>query len=325
MSQLKSIKLLAGNGGHPHTRERIEDMFDTLISTPADVEKMPEEERAHIRAIAALFIPVDAALIDLLPNLEIISSFGVGYDHIDAAYAAKKGVIVTHTPSVLDDEVADTTVALLINTLRSFYHAEAYLRDNRWEKEGSFPLSALSMRNRTIGIFGLGRIGQTIAKRLSGFDVPIHYHSRNPVGGVDFTYHKTLEELAEAVDTLISIVPGTPATHHAINSEILKLLGPRGVLINVGRGTLVDENALIEALRGGTIAAAGLDVFENEPNVPQALIDMKNVSLLPHVASASEDTRNAMGALVIDNLVSWFNGGKAITPTPETKHLNDKH
>ncbi|WP_018689089.1 2-hydroxyacid dehydrogenase [Ahrensia kielensis] len=324
MSVLKSIKLLAGNGGHAATRARIEDMFDTLISTPDDVAQMSADDRAQIRAIASLFIPVDAALIDLLPNLEIISSFGVGYDHVDAQHAAKKNVIVTHTPSVLDDEVADTTVALLLNTVRDLFHAETYLRENRWEAEGPYALSPLSMRNRTIGIFGLGRIGQTIAKRLSGFDVAIHYHSRKPVDGVDFTYHSTLAQMAEAVDTLICVVPGTAATHHAINADILKLLGPRGVLINVGRGPVIDEPALITALQDGTIAAAGLDVFEHEPKVPQALRTMKNVSLLPHVASASHDTRNAMGALVIDNLESWFNKGQAITPTPETAHLNSK-
>ncbi|KPB00405.1 2-hydroxyacid dehydrogenase [Ahrensia marina] len=321
MTELKSIKLLAGNGGHAVTRARIEEMFDTVISSPEDVAKMQADERAQIRAIASLFIPVDAALIDLLPNLEIISSFGVGYDHIDAQHAAKKNVVVTHTPSVLDDEVADTTVGLLLNTVRELYHAEQYLRENRWESEGNYPLSSLSMRNRTIGIFGLGRIGRTIAKRLSGFDVAIHYHSRNPVDGVDFTYYSSLEEMAEAVDTLISVVPGTAATHHAINANILKLLGSRGVLVNVGRGPVVDEEALIAALKDGTIAAAGLDVFEEEPKVPQALREMKNVSLLPHVASASQDTRNAMGALVIDNLEAWFKTGQAKTPTPETAHI----
>lgn len=321
MSELKTIKLLAGNGGHAPTRTRITEMFDTVIATPEEVAQMSADDRAQIRAIASLFIHVDSTLIDLLPNLEVISSFGVGYDHIDAQYAATKNVAVTHTPSVLDDEVADTTIALLLNTVRGFFQAEAYLRANKWENEGAYPLSALSMRGRKIGIFGLGRIGQTIAKRLSGFDVDIHYHSRNPVEDIDFTYHSTLAEMAEAVDTLISVVPGTPATRHAINADILKALGPRGVLINVGRGPVVDEIALIAALQDGTIAAAGLDVFEHEPMVPQALKDMKNVSLLPHVASASHDTRNAMGALVIENLQAWFNTGKTLTPTPETKHI----
>lgn len=325
MQNLKSIRVLIGDGGHQQTRNTIEKTFDTLVATPAQVAELSLEERTKITAISALFIAVSTDLIDLLPNLEIIASFGVGYDHIDAKYAAQKGIVVTHTPNVLDDEVADTTIGLLLNTLREFYSAEKYLRDGRWDKEGAYPLTQLSMRGRTVGIYGLGRIGQTIAKRLSGFDVPIHYHSRNQVEGVGFQYHSTLKGMAEAVDTLIAIVPGTPQTQHAINAEVLEALGKRGVLINVGRGPVVDEKALIAALQSKTIAAAGLDVFENEPAVPQALIDLPNACLFPHVASASEDTRLAMGNLVVDNLVQWFSEGSAITPTPETKqHKNRK-
>ncbi|MDZ7822876.1 MAG: 2-hydroxyacid dehydrogenase [Ahrensia sp.] len=321
MSDLKSIKILGSTTGHAPTRAKLAETFDVITSDLDTVKNWPIEKRAEIRGIASLFVGADKALIDALPNLEIISSFGVGYDHIDANHAAKQNVIVTHTPDVLDDEVADTTIGLLINTLRELYQAEKYLRDGHWEKQGSYPLTSLSMRNRSVGIFGLGRIGQTIAKRLSGFDVPIHYHSRNPVAGAPFTYHQTLVGMAQAVDTLIAIVPGTAQTHHSINADVLKALGPRGVLINVARGPVVDEAALIEALQNKTIAAAGLDVFEREPSVPQALIDMKNVSLLPHVASASEDTRMLMGNLVYDNLVAWFMDKKVISSTPETKHL----
>lgn len=324
MQNLKSVRVLIGDGGHKPTRQTIEDTFDTLVATPAQVAELSDEERAKITAIGALFIPVDNKLIELLPNLEIISSFGVGYDHIDAKYAAEKGVVVTHTPNVLDDEVADTAIALLLSTLREFYHAEKYLRDRRWDKEGPYPLTALSMRGRSVGIFGLGRIGQTIAKRLSGFDVPIHYHSRNEVSGVDFQYHPTLLGMAQTVDTLIVIVPGTPQTHHAVNADVLEALGKRGVVINVGRGPVIDETALIAALENRTIAAAGLDVFEHEPSVPQALLDLPNACLYPHVASASEDTRMAMGNLVIDNLINWFSDDPAITPTPETAHLNKR-
>ncbi|MEM9575202.1 MAG: 2-hydroxyacid dehydrogenase, partial [Pseudomonadota bacterium] len=279
MQNLKSIRVLIGDSGHQQTRDRIEETFDTLVASPAQIADLSPEDRESISAIGSLSLAINPDLIDLLPNLEIVSSFGVGYDHIDANYAAEKGVVVTHTPNVLDDEVADTTIGLLLNTLREFYSAEKYLRDGRWDKEGNYPLTALSMRGRSVGIYGLGRIGQTIAKRLSGFDVPIHYHSRNQVEGVNFHYHPTLKGMAEAVDTLIAIVPGTPQTHHAINAEVLSALGSRGVLINVGRGPVVDEEALIAALQHKTIAAAGLDVFEYEPSVPQALIDLPNTCL----------------------------------------------
>jgi lactate dehydrogenase-like 2-hydroxyacid dehydrogenase len=324
MENLKSIRVLIGDGGHQQTRSKIEETFDTLVASPAQVAELSLEERSTVAAIGSLSLPVDPSLMDLLPNLEIISSFGVGYDHIDANHAAENGVVVTHTPNVLDDEVADTTIGLLLNTLREFYSAEKHLREGRWEKEGNYPLTPLSMRGRSVGIFGLGRIGQTIAKRLSGFDVPIHYHSRNQVEGVTYQYHSTLKGMAETVDTLIAIVPGTPQTHHAINAEVLAALGERGVLINVGRGPVVDEQALIVALQNKTIAAAGLDVFEHEPSVPQSLIDLPNACLFPHVASASEDTRLAMGNLVVENLTSWFSKGVAITPTPETAALKNR-
>ncbi len=324
MQNLKSVRLLIGERGHKPTRDHIESIFNTTIASRNAIAGLEHQESAAISAIATLSMPVDRQLIDQLPGLEIISSFGVGYDHIDAAYAASKGICVTHTPHVLDDEVADTTIALLLNTVREFYTAEKYLRDGNWENKGNYPLTPLSMRGRVVGIFGLGRIGQTIARRLQGFDVEIHYHSRNPVVGVEYPYHATLLQLAQAVDTLIVVVPATSQTHHAINAEILAALGERGVLVNVGRGPVVDEAALIHALENRIIAAAGLDVFENEPKVPKALIDLPNASLLPHVASGSEDTRMAMGNLVIDNLVSWFEQGHAISPVPETDHLKNR-
>ena len=324
MQNLKSVQVLIGQGGHEPTRERIRSIFDTTVVSNGAISQMGRQQSAAISAIATLSTPIDKQIIDQLPGLEIISSFGVGYDHIDVAYAAKKGICVTHTPHVLDDEVADTTIALLLNTVREFYSAEKYLRDGHWDKKGNFPLTSLSMRGRVVGIFGLGRIGQAIARRLQGFDVEIHYHSRNQVADINYQYHATLLELAQAVDTLIVVVPGTPDTHHAINAEILATLGERGVLVNVGRGPVVDENALIKALENQTIAAAGLDVFEHEPKVPQALIDLPNASLFPHVASASQDTRMAMGNLVIDNLVDWFEKGRAISPVPETDHLKNR-
>lgn len=306
--------LLIPGKAHPHAVERLQAHFD-VVHTEAD-NPLPDEPE-KVEALATFLGQVRAPLIDGLPNLKIISSFGVGYDHVDAAHAAANDIMVTHTPDVLDDEVADTTIGLLIATLRELPKAERWLREGRWQSEGNYRLTPLTLRARTIGIFGLGRIGQAIATRLEGFGVNIHYHNRSPKPDVTYTYHGTLKGMAQAVDTLISIVPGTAATHKAIDATVLAALGSDGVFINVGRGNAVDEPALAKALKDGTIAAAGLDVFYDEPNVPQILLDAPNTVLLPHVASASEHTRQAMADLVVDNLLSWFDGKGAITPTPE--------
>jgi len=259
---------------------------------------------------------LDAAVLDQLPNLEIISSFGVGYDHVDAAEAARRGIIVTNTPDVLNDEVADLALGLLLATIRQIPQADRYLRSGKW-LEKPYPLTA-TLRERKLGIVGLGRIGKAIAKRVEAFGVEVLYHSRNPQEGVTYGYHPTLVGLAEACDVLLVITPGGEGTRHIVNAEVLEALGPTGILINVARGSVVDERALIEALRDGTILSAGLDVFEDEPRVPQELIDMEHVVLLPHVGSASVHTRNAMGQLVVDNLVAWFDGRGPLTPVPET-------
>ena len=272
----------------------------------------------RIRGVATstLFGRVDASLLDRLPNVEIVSSFGVGYDNVDAAEAAKRNIVVTNTPGVLDDEVADLTLGLLLATLRKIPQADRYLRDGKWLK-ASFPLSA-TLRERKVGIVGLGRIGKAIARRLSGFDVSIAYHGRTQQDDVAYSYYPTVTGLAEASDVLIVITPGGASTRHLIDAEVLKALGPTGVLINVARGTVVDEQALIDALKSGTILSAGLDVYEDEPRVPQELIDLEHVVLLPHIASASIHTRNAMGKLVADNLISWFDGKDPLTPVAET-------
>jgi lactate dehydrogenase-like 2-hydroxyacid dehydrogenase len=303
---------------HPRVRARLAERFELIeIDSAEAVESLTAETRARVRggAVSGRF---PAALMAALPKLEVIGSFGVGYDGVDVKAAAARGIIVTNTPDVLNDEVADTTIALLLNTLRQFPAAESYLRAGRWAVEGAFPLSAMSLKGRRVGIHGLGRIGLEIAARLVPFKVEISYHTRRPRDDVSFTYYDSLLALARAVDTLISIVPATPETKGAINADVLEALGPKGVLINVGRGSTVDQPALIRALQTGTIAAAGLDVFADEPQVPDALIALDNVSLLPHVASASVPTRDAMADLVADNLIAWFDTGKALTPVPET-------
>lgn len=310
--------LLIPGKAHPHAVQRLQGHFN-VVHTQSD-NPLPENP-GEITAVATFMAPITAQLIDSLPHLQIISSFGVGYDHVDAAYAASNNIMVTHTPDVLDDEVADTTIGLLISTLRELPKAEQWLRSGNWKSQGSYPLTPLTLRARTVGIFGLGRIGKAIAKRLEGFGVAIHYHNRTPKQGVDYTYHQTLLDMAKVVDTLISIVPGTAATHKAIDADILAALGTSGVFINVGRGNAVDEAALAAALQNGTIAAAGLDVFYDEPNVPNALLNAPNTVLLPHVASASQHTRQAMADLVVDNLLRWFDDKTVITPTPECAQL----
>jgi lactate dehydrogenase-like 2-hydroxyacid dehydrogenase len=260
---------------------------------------------------------LDEAYMRQFPNLEVISSFGVGYDNIDAKAAARRGIIVTNTPGVLDDEVADTALGLMIMTVRQLPQSERYLRAGEWSARGNFPLSP-SLRGRTVGIFGLGRIGKAIAKRIEAFGLPIVYHSRHAQAEVPYRYYASLVEMAKAVDILIVIAPGGPATRHIINAEVLEALGRDGVLINVARGSLVDEKALIEALRNKTILAAGLDVFEHEPSVPQELIALANTVLLPHVGSASVKTRRAMAECVVSNVLAWAEGKPPLTPVPET-------
>lgn len=299
-------------------RERLPQEFDPVFLASGDPGLVTAEMAETVTGIAAQG-PVSGALMDALPKLEIIANFGVGYDWIDTAHAAASGIMVTHTPDVLNEEVADTAIALLLNTVRQLPQAEKWLRDGRWVRDGAFALTPLTLRGRSVGIYGLGRIGLAIAKRLEGFNVEISYHTRNRREDVGYTHYPTLLAMAEAVDTIIVIVPGSAETRHAINADVLKALGPKGVLINIGRGSTVDEKALAEALQEKVIAGAGLDVFEDEPNVPDALLSLPNASLLPHVGSASQFTRDAMSDLVVDNLIAWFGKGEALTPVPETR------
>ena len=297
--------------------ERLEKGFEVVRIEQADPALLPPSEAATITG-AAVSGAFGRDMIAHLPNLRIISCFGVGYDGVDVAAAAERGIVVTNTPDVLNDEVADATIGILLNTIRRLPQAEAWVREGRWVREGAFPLSPLSLRGRKVGIYGLGRIGSAIARRLEGFGLDIAYHTRRKRDDVALTYYPSLLDMAAAVDILIAIVPKTPETYKTIDAEVLKALGANGVLINVGRGWTVDEEALAAALGDGVIAAAGLDVFQDEPNVPAALLDLPNVTLTPHIASASVATRDAMADLVADNLFSWFGKGKVLTPVPET-------
>ncbi len=316
MTDLKTVKILVPGSLNPDTFETLKTVFDVRHLPSKDIADLPEGERGSIRGLAG-FNSAPAHLIDALPNLEIIANFGVGYDGVDANHAAAKGIMVTNTPDVLTEEVADTALGLVLMTLRDLGRAEQYLRAGKWQSDGPFPLTQTTLRGRTAGIMGLGRIGMAIARRLEAFGVSIAYHNRSKRDDVAYAYHDSLEGLAQAVDLLIIAAPGGASTDKAVNAQVLRALGPDGVLINIGRGTTVDEPALIEALKNGTIKAAGLDVFEKEPSVPQALIDAPNAVLLPHVASASRHTRRQMGELVIENLKLWFAGETVATPVPE--------
>jgi lactate dehydrogenase-like 2-hydroxyacid dehydrogenase len=275
-----------------------------------------------VRAIAIAYTAnkLDSAFMQKLPKLEQISSFGVGYDHIDAKWAGEHGIVVTNTPEVLNEEVADTALGLLLCTVREMPQAERYLRAGKWASQGHYPLTKATLRNRTVGMVGMGRIGKAIARRLEAFGVPVVYHSRHPQPGVSYKYYPQLLDMARDVDTLMVIVPGGAATANMINAEVLKALGPQGILINMARGSVVDEPALIEALKKRTIYSAGLDVFAKEPNVPKELLDMDNIVLFPHLGSSTEVTRAAMDQLVVDNILAWAAGKPPLTPVAETPY-----
>jgi lactate dehydrogenase-like 2-hydroxyacid dehydrogenase len=274
---------------------------------------------SHVRAIAcsdtACKIPGD--LMARFSKLELVSSFGVGYDHMDVKWAAAHDVVLTNTPDVLTEEVADTALGLLLCTVREFSQAERFLRAGKWLERG-YPLTKATLRNRTVGMVGMGAIGQAIARRLAAFGVPVVYHTRKPRRDVSYLHCPSLIEMAHAVDILMVIVPGGAGTANLINAEVLDALGPDGILINMARGSVVDEPALIKALQEKRIMAAGLDVFAKEPDVPKELIAMENVVLFPHLGSASVYTREKMDQLVVDNIAAWAAGEPPLTPVAET-------
>ena len=295
-------------------RDRLVEHF--TIHKLSDVA-YPGDSITHIATNGHDGVPAD--VMAACPNLKMVSCYGVGYAAIDTKTAADRGILVTHTPDVLNAEVASTTILLMLASFRNFLHDEAHARSGAWEDVGA-PLSR-SADNRRVGILGLGRIGQAIADKLEAFNSDIHYHSRNKKD-VPYTYHASLTEMAKAVEVLICITPGGPSTHRIVNAEVMDALGSDGTLINVSRGSVVDEPAMVAALQDGRLGYAALDVFEAEPKIPDALKTMTNVVLLPHVGSATHETRAAMGALVVDNLIAHLTTGKVHTPVPETAHLN---
>ncbi|RYY96186.1 MAG: 2-hydroxyacid dehydrogenase [Comamonadaceae bacterium] len=261
---------------------------------------------------------VPRALMDKLPALEVVSIMGVGYDKVDVPAAQERKVPVTHTPGVLDDEVADLAIALMLSVARRIPQADRYVREGLWASKGNFPF-ARKMSGARLGIVGLGRIGSAIAHRAKAFGMSIAYTGRTQRSDVAYPYYASAKALAAEVDFLVAITPGGEGTRKMIDREVLQSLGPRGYLVNVARGTVVDEAALIEALQQGVIAGAGLDVFENEPNVPEALRALDNVVLTPHMASATHETRQAMADLALANLVEHFAGRPLKSPVPECR------
>lgn len=265
-----------------------------------------KEVGPRVRAIAAGG-SIDAALIAALPKLEIISSFGVGYDSIDIAAAKARDIRVTNTPDVLNDAVAELAIGLMLALSRRIPRADVFVRAGRWARGESLPFT-FELTGRTVGILGLGRIGKEIATRAQGLKMRVAYHGRYRQEKVPYAFYDKLEDMARDCDWLVIMAPGGKGTQGLVSRQVLEALGPKGMLVNIARGSLVDQEALVDLLQAGKLGGAALDVFADEPNVPEALFGMDNVVLSPHVGSATQQTRDAMGALVVANLEAHFKG-----------------
>ncbi|WP_314427362.1 2-hydroxyacid dehydrogenase [uncultured Microbacterium sp.] len=299
----------------PSLQRTLQDEY-SVVRLPDDVEALDPEVASRVRAVVTSGrVGVSTVLMAALPNLELVANFGVGYDTTDVGQAAARGIRVTNTPDVLTDCVADTALALMLDVFRRFGASERFLRDGAWES-GGFPLTRRFSRS-TVGVLGLGRIGQAIARRAAAFDATILYTTRRPVEGVPWEHVASAVELARRADVLVVAVPGGASTENLVDAEVIRALGPEGYLVNIARGSVVDEEALIAALERDEIAGAGLDVFAHEPHVPQRLM-RDDVTLLPHVGSATHETRRDMGDLTLANLRAHLAGEPLPTPVPET-------
>jgi lactate dehydrogenase-like 2-hydroxyacid dehydrogenase len=307
MSKMKVIQ----NSTFPQWLEdQLNANFDVYpLWSEQDPEKFLAEHGSEYEAVASrAAVGVSEALIQQLPNLKVISSFGVGYDKVAVELAKSRGIQVGYTPEVLNDCVADTAFGLLIDVARQMSASDRYARSGQWVK-APYPMTT-KVSGKKLGILGLGRIGQVIAKRASGFDMEIRYHNRSKNPDVSYQFESSLIDLAKWCDFLVVASAGGESTVNLVSTDVLKALGPNGYLINIARGTVVDETALIEALKNKTIAGAGLDVYKNEPNIPKEFFGLDNVVLLPHVASATNETRQAMSELVLENLLAYTKTGK---------------
>ncbi len=305
--------------------DRMIDRFETEFTLHRakeidDIDAFLAEHGDTITAIATNgHDGVSAGIMDACPNLKVVSCYGVGYDAIDTSACAARGIVVSHTPGVLNDDVANTALLLVLASSRDLVFNDGYVRAGRWARDGNTPLTR-SPEGKTFAILGLGRIGERIAEKLAQFNGRVIYHSRTEKD-VGYAYYGDLTAMARDADYLIVITPGGAATNKLVNREVIEALGPDGTLINVARGTVVDEDEMVAALGDGRLGWAGLDVYEAEPQVPEALFTMSNVTLLPHVASATVETRRAMGDLVCDNLSRFLKDGTVMTSVPETAHL----
>jgi lactate dehydrogenase-like 2-hydroxyacid dehydrogenase len=301
----------------------LEPTFEQELAARYETPRLPDdplraeflaEHASDIRVVVTSgWSGVDEKTIAAVPNLEVIVNNGVGVDSIDLEAAQRRGIGVSNTPDVLTDTVADTALGLILMTLRRFGAADHYVRAGRWVRDGQFPY-ARDVSGLQVGILGLGRIGSAIATRLLGFDCAIAYHNRHPVDGSPYRYARSPVELAESVDVLVVAVTGGHRTRSLVDRAVLEALGSDGYLINISRGSVVDQTALVELLAAGRLAGAGLDVFVDEPNVPGELLDLDNVVLFPHIGSATARTRRAMALLAIRNLESYLDTGELVTP-----------
>ncbi len=306
--------LLAIGKFYDWDREAMEQEF-TLVPLESDMGPTDIDPaiREQTKFAARIFHrDVEAEVFDAFPNLEIVANYGVGYDGIDADEAARRGIAVTNTPDVLTADVADQTLLLLLTYLRDGNRAEAYLRAGKWPEAG-YPLQR-SLGAGRAGVIGLGRIGTAIATRLAACDCDIAYYARSKKPSPnEWVHYDDLIALAKDVDYLINVLPGGPETDDIIGADVLKALGPQGVFVNIGRGSSVDEDALFKALGDGSIHGAALDVFKNEPNIDKRFFEFDNVVMQPHAASATIETRKAMGKLMRDNLSAAHQGKALLT------------
>ncbi|XP_010430045.1 PREDICTED: glyoxylate/hydroxypyruvate reductase A HPR2-like [Camelina sativa] len=311
---MESIGVLMMCPMNSYLENELEKRFNLLrFWTSPEKSVLLETHRNSIRAVVGnAFVGADAQLINDLPKLEIVSSFSVGLDKIDLGVCKDKGIHVTNTPDVLTEDVADLAIGLILALLRRLCECDRYVRSGKW-KQGDFKLTT-KFSGKSVGIIGLGRIGTAIAKRAEAFSCPINYYSRTVKPDVAYKYYPTVVDLAKNSDILVVACPLSDETRHIVNRQVMDALGPKGVLINIGRGPHVDEQELVKALTEGRLGGAALDVFEKEPHVPEELFGLENVVLLPHVGSGTVETRNAMADLVVGNLEAHFSGKSLLTP-----------
>lgn len=306
--------VLVVSPARPHQMDAIKDLYtlhryDQVKDRGALLADVGDKIRAVMTTAG---VGVSPELLDMLPNVKVVTSFGVGYDSIDIADCTRRGVKVTNTPDVLNDDVADMAIMLMLASLRRLVVGDNWARSGQWSAQGAMPLTT-TLRGKKVGIVGLGRIGQAIATRAEPFGVELGYFGRSKKD-VAYRFEADLHDLARWSDILVLACPGGEATRNLIDASVLEALGPNGYLVNIARGSVVDEGALIASLRDGKIAGAGLDVFHNEPHMNTAFADFDNVVLSPHHASGTEETRNAMGQLVLDNLAAFFANKPLVTP-----------